>query len=305
MILKTIDDKKLQINTLKDLLFRSNSESQKKLISKDLNMLKVGDEAEQENAYYLDFAFEKSKNVIVLHDIRLEYKRRIAQFDHILISRFGIELLETKSLKGSMTINLDGSITQVVSTTTNTYPNPLEQSKRHALVLKEFLDDSSLVSKRIEFLGGIEISSKVLIHPKTTITNKELPDGFERADSFVSKRDKEIDSIGIFNVFKLLSKLYNIDKAKEIAQVIIDAHIPLYFDYAKKFRIKKEEVNVQQVSSKKVPTKNNERFCPRCNEGRLVIKKIKSKKAQEKYNNDAFIGCSLYPKCRYTENINS
>ncbi len=300
MILKTIDDKKQQVNILKDLLSRSNSEPQKKLIQKDLNMMRAGDEAEQENAYYLDFAFEKSKNVILLHDIRLEYKGRVAQFDHILISRFGIELLETKSLKGSMTINLDGSITQVVANTTNTYPNPLEQSKRHAVVLKEFLDDSNLVSKRIEILGGIEIASRVLIHPKTTISNSELPDGFERADSFVSKRDKEIDKIGIFNAVKLLSKLYDIDKAKEIAQVIIDAHMPVEFDYTKKFRIKKEEV-FEKISDPKVQTENTERLCPRCSEGRLVVKKIKSKKAQEKYNSDEFIGCSRYPKCRYTE----
>ncbi|MDF1875996.1 topoisomerase DNA-binding C4 zinc finger domain-containing protein [Sulfurimonas sp. SAG-AH-194-I05] len=46
--------------------------------------------------------------------------------------------------------------------------------------------------------------------------------------------------------------------------------------------------------------KNNARFSPN-----VMRVGTLSKKAQKKYNNDAFIGCSLYPKCRYTENINS
>ena len=304
MILKNIDDKTERINILNNLLLQSNSEAQKKLILKDLNMIRVGDLAEQESAYYLNFAFEKSKNVILLHDIRIDYKGRVAQFDHILISRFGIELLETKSLKGLMTINLDGSITQVVSNTTTTYPNPLEQSKRHAVVLKELLDDNNLVSERVEILGGIDITNKVLIHPKTTISNSLLPDGFERADSFVTKRDKELDTIGIFDAFKKISKLYDRDKAKEIAEVIIDAHTPLEFDYTNKYRIKKEVIT-EKITSIEIATENIERFCPRCKEGRLIIKKIKSKKAQEKYNSDEFIGCSRYPNCRYTESISS
>ena len=106
--------------------------------------------------------------------------------------------------------------------------------------------------------------------------------------------------IGIFNAVKLLSKLYDIDKAKEIAQVLIDAHMPVEFDYTKKFRIKKEEV-IDKTPEPKVQTENTERLCPRCSEGKLVVKKIKSKKAQEKYNSEEFIGCSRYPKCRYTE----
>ena len=110
MIFKKIDDKSKQIETLEDLYSRSKSEAQKKLIGSDLKKVKSGYEAEKENAYYLDFELEKNKNLILIHDIRLEHEGRTAQFDHILISRFGIELLETKSSKGVMTINKDGEL---------------------------------------------------------------------------------------------------------------------------------------------------------------------------------------------------
>ena len=298
MILKTIDDKSKQIETLEDLYSRSKSEAQKKLIASDLKKVKSGYEAEKENAYYLDFELEKNKNLILIHDIRLEHEGRTAQFDHILISRFGIELLETKSSKGTMTINKDGSIDIKNGKYTNTYPNPLEQSKRHALVLKEFLAASELLSKRIDIFGGIEISSKVLINPKTTLTNSTLPEGFERADSFISNRKKEIENISVFKAVSLISKGYNIDKAMEIAQMIVNAHQPLEFDYTKKFKISKEP----QIEEKNT-IDNSKRTCPRCNEGELIVRKSKSKKAKEKYEKNEFLGCSRYPKCRYTEAI--
>ena len=306
MIFKNIDDKSKQIETLEDLLSRSTSAAQKKLIETDLKKLKSGIEAEQENAYYLNFEFEKSKHLILLHDVRLEHDGRTAQFDHLLISRFGIELLETKSSTGEMTINEDGSINLKNGKYTNTFLNPLEQSRRHGAVLRDFIDSKDLLSKRIDIFGGIEITSKVLINPKTTLTNKTLPDGFERADSFVSKRRKEIDNLGILKLLSTVSKGYSIDKAKEIAQLLVNAHTPVDFDYTMKFKMKKEIVQEEpKVIEQKPPLENDVKMCPRCNEGKLLVKKIKSKKAQEKYNNHEFIGCNRYPKCRYTENISN
>lgn len=300
MILKHIDDKSKQLETLRGLLVNSKSETQKKLINADLKRVESGYQAEKENAYYLDFVFEKSKNVLLLHDIRLEHNGRVAQFDHILISRFGIELLETKSAKGTMTINSDGSLTLKNNKYVNTYPNPLEQSKRHALVLKEFIDSHELLSKRVDIFGGIEISSKVLIHPKTNITNKKLPDGFERGDSFVSNRNKELENVSFFKAITLISKAYNIDKAKEIAQLLIDAHSPVEFDYAKKFKLKKEDVYTgEDVADMKI--QNAQQRCPKCNEGVLVLREAKSKQAKEKYEKNSFWGCSRYPACRYTQ----
>lgn len=300
MILKHIDDKSKQIETLRDLLVKSKSEAQKKMIDADLKRVEAGYQAEKENAYYLDFAFDKSKNVFLLHDIRLEYNGRVAQFDHILISRLGIELLETKSAKGTMTINDDGSLTLKNGNYTNTYPNPLEQSKRHALVLREFIDAHELLSKRVDVFGGIEISNKVLIHPKTNVTNKKLPEGFERGDSFVSNRTKEIDNVNFFKAIALLSKAYNIEKAKEIAQLLIDVHTTIEFDYTKKFKLKREDEEIKE-DVVDIKIQNTQQKCPRCNEGVLVLREAKSKQAKEKYEKNSFWGCSRYPACRYTQ----
>ena len=46
----------------------------------------------------LNFYLKDNKNVIVLYGLRIEYNGENVQIDHMLITRFGIELIESKSL---------------------------------------------------------------------------------------------------------------------------------------------------------------------------------------------------------------
>ncbi len=110
MILKEIDSKEKEIKVLERLLKESTNDKQKVLIKKDLDNLKNGYIKEKENSYLLDFEYKDNENIHVIHDIRLEYKGRTAQIDHILLTRLGIEVLESKSFSGEVTIKSDNSI---------------------------------------------------------------------------------------------------------------------------------------------------------------------------------------------------
>lgn len=174
MILKKLgNETEKQINVLRDLLNNSNSTAQKKLIKSDLKRLENGYKSEKDNAYYLDFAFKDSTHSIILHDIRLEHNGRTAQIDHIFIGRTGITVLESKSFTGELTIKDDSSLVVKYEKTINTYPNPIEQNNRHIQVLKELIDDKFNLQENTKFLGGIDITSKVIINPKTTVVNKK------------------------------------------------------------------------------------------------------------------------------------
>lgn len=201
MILKEIDTKHKEIKTLKSLIMQSNSEAQKKMISQTLKGIENGYIAEKENGYYLDFALKDRKRSFVLYDIRLEHNGRTAQFDHILITGLGITILESKSFTGRLTINNDNSLTVKYPSNIRSFPNPVEQNSRHRLVLNEFIKSNLELSARFKLMGGIKINSKVLIHPGTTVTNKNLPKEFERSDSFITKREKELDSFNLGKVF--------------------------------------------------------------------------------------------------------
>ncbi len=304
MVAKKIDSKDEEINILKQLLNKSNSEKQKSLISKDLMALENGYKAEQENAYYLDFHFESRDNLILLHDLRIEHKGRTAQIDHILIAPLGITILESKSFKGELTINDDNSLNVKYGKYTKTFPNPIEQNIRHEKVLYDFIHDTLDVPSRFKLMGGIPIDSKVLIHPNTTVSNKKLPDGFERSDAFATKRNEDIDKMGVAKVFLSTVTFVTKDFAKEIAETLIKAHKPIKFDYTSKYRIsQKETEKLQQQTITKSNENMEERICSRCKEGKLVKRKRKSKKFGTQYESDEFWGCSRFPKCRYTEEI--
>ena len=135
MILKQTDNKTSQLKILEKLLEESTSDSQKELIKKDYYKLKNGYEAEKENSYLIDFYLKDSKNTIVLHDLRLDHDGLTAQIDHLLINRLEILILESKSFKGYLEIKKDNSLEVSYNGKITSYPNPLEQAKRHAEVV--------------------------------------------------------------------------------------------------------------------------------------------------------------------------
>lgn len=304
MIFKQADSKKDSINTLKELLEKSNSDKQKALIQKDISLLNSGIASEQQNAYYIDFYMEKSENIIVIHDIRLEHNGRTAQIDHMLISRGGIELIESKSFKGVLTINNDGSLNVDYDDGMRSFPNPLEQSKRHADVLKSFLEDNISFGKRINLFGGLTIHSTVLIHPSTPIKNTSLPNNFFRADTYISKRIEEIEKMNFLKAVKIIARMIDIDTAKEIAVLICNSHKPLQFDYRKKYRVSESDNEVAEVSTEFISKKEDAQQsikqlsqndpCPFCNNP-LVLRKGK--------DSNSFLGCSTYPKCRFIRRV--
>jgi Nuclease-related domain/Topoisomerase DNA binding C4 zinc finger len=304
MIFKRLDTKQDEINTLNTLLKNSKSEKQKALISRDLKSLKNGYESEKQNAYYIDFYLEDSKNVMVLHDIRIEHNGKSAQIDHILITRLGIELLESKSFVGELTINSDNSMGVKYKGKVNSFENPLEQSRRHAKLLKDYIDEYFDLGKRIKLLGGFPIDNIVLISPKTTITNKTLPDKFFRADSYIDARNKEIDNMGVVSAFKQAGTMIMIDTVKMLAKFISDSHTPIKFDYTAKYKVSKEKSISKKKPSDVVEVEDTKEVgqlkegspCPFC-ENPLVLRNAKK--------STPFLGCSKYPRCRFTRRVSA
>jgi hypothetical protein len=247
---------------LNNLLKKSNSDAQIKLIKLDLAKLKNGYISEKDNAYLLDFGLKDSKNIVVLHDIRIEYNDTVAQIDHILISRLEVTVLESKSFSGNLTIKDDGSLLVTYGKNKTTYPNPIEQNRRHVQVLQNLINDKFNLQANTKLFGGLIFNTKVLINPKTTITNRKLPDGFERADSYLTKREKEIDNMSAIKLLSMASKIMTIDKVKELGEFLIQNHKPKSYDYKNKYRIKTSQKNEE----------NEEKYkCIKCESQNLQV----------------------------------
>lgn len=299
MILKQIDDKSQELKTLKTLLKQSVSQKQKLLIKQDIAKVENGYKAEKDNAYYLDSRLKNSKTIVVLHDIRLEDDDNSAQFDHILVSRIGIIILESKSFTGDLTIKNDNSLSVKYGGKTKTFPNPIAQNIRHKEFLEQFLLKHFEFNKRIAWFEGIRIEHKVLFDTKTNITNDKLPDGFVRADNFLDERWAELEKDNFGKVLKKVFKIMSEDKMKNLANIIKENHQPKAFDYKKKYKISNKNTSVAEKVGMKKALKNDTKFCPRCQKGTLTLRK--SNKNNKKYESQEFFGCSLYPKCRYIQ----
>lgn len=248
MILKNIDEQKeLDILILKEKLDLSKNEKQKYLIKKELTKLETGLKGEKETAYFIDFNLKDSENYVVLHDLRFEIDELTAQIDHLLINRaVGIILVETKNTKAEVTINDDGTMLyEYGNNKKHNQANPLEQSKRHEIVIEKILQKYNM---------KLNILSYVVFLPNVIIKNKKLPKHFLRADTFYDSiynefvhSPKKIISV----VAKLImNTLLTTKEAINIGNILINEHKPISIDYNKKYFIKIEE-NIDVIEEEK------------------------------------------------------
>ena len=277
MILKQTDNKTSQLKILEKLLEESTSDSQKELIKKDYYKLKNGYEAEKENAYLIDFYLKDTKNTIALHDLRLEHDGLTAQIDHLLIHRLEMLILESKSFKGYLEIKKDNSLEVSYNGKITSYPNPLEQAKRHAEVVKKVLAANNIISDGF-FSSGYKINSQVVINPNTTVRNKTLPEHFSKADVFITEWRKKTDSIGLLKAVKLLLVgIKSKDEILNIGNFLLSMHKPIEFDYQKKYKIaKKEEITkLEKAQDEKIEKPDIETQLKKYRYKVSVSKKIK------------------------------
>ena len=96
-----------------DLINLSNrvTSNKKKLIDKDIALLKYGMNGEKNVCYELNNSFIP---MLCLHDLRLEYNGYAAQFDFIVITNRFVYVLETKKLSGDIEVNSDGDFIRII-----------------------------------------------------------------------------------------------------------------------------------------------------------------------------------------------
>jgi len=100
---------------------------------------KYGYDAEKQMAFYLKRAFQDKEDIYVINDLRLEMNDDVAQIDHLIVHRFGFTIVESKSVTSKISINEFGEWTRHYPKYTRGMPSPVNQAKRQADFLKNFL----------------------------------------------------------------------------------------------------------------------------------------------------------------------
>lgn len=251
MILKEIDKQKEEdIKLLKEKLNLSKNEKQKYLIKQEISKLETGLIGEKETAYFIDFKLKDSENYVILHDLRLEIDGLTAQIDHLLINKaIGIILVETKNTKAEVTINDDGTMLyKYPNNKTYNQANPLEQSKRHELVVEKILGKYNMKSN---------ITSYVVFLPNVIIKNKTLPKNFLRSDTFYDSIYTEFahspKKVLTAAAKLFINKIPSTKEIRNIGNILVAEHKPISIDYDAKYKIKKEiEKKVEETIVEKL-----------------------------------------------------
>lgn len=204
------------------------------------------------------------KDYIVLNDILIKSSNGYtSQIDELVLSEYGIFVIETKNYKGWIFGNeRSENWTQVIYKEKFTFRNPIKQNWSHIYALKNVLSKYSnikyypiIVFSGNATLKGIESSIPVIYSNKLNSTIRKL--SFEKCLS--------------------IEDLNNIQSILESAK-IEEKH-------ARKEHVK----NIKQTVKEKEIKKSN-LICPRCN-SELKLRNGK---------NGKFYGCSNYPRCRFT-----
>jgi len=206
------------------------------------------------------------EDYLVLNDIMVRTDRGTSQIDHIVLSRFGVFVIETKTYTGWIHGSEDADYwTQTVYRNKQKFRNPIKQNYGHIAALKETMPEFRDIPYHsiIVFAGDAELKN---VNVKAEVV-------------YV---DCLYDTIMRYRVFPVLSD----DDVKKIWSILNEKTIAGRTE-------RKEHIREVRAVKKERQQKQDKLICPRCG-GQLV-------KRSGKYGE--FLGCSNYPKCKYKDNI--
>jgi predicted RNA-binding Zn-ribbon protein involved in translation (DUF1610 family) len=296
VIIKRRDSKQAEIEELTALLSLPLPENKRFLIDRELRFTRSGVKGEKDAAYLIDFYHATSPRWAVIHDLRLEHHDRVAQIDHLLINRFfDIYVLESKNFSYGVKITDTGEFLVDSGNKYFAIESPIEQNKRHQVVIDEVIKQFDIMPKRL----GINIKPTylcyVLVSPKSRVIRPPLK-RFDtsmviKADALRTIIDRKYDEASNLTILKAASKLVSFETVVEVAKRLVSCHKPKKMDYRKRFGIDKLDLPPRTM---KADPKGTVPSCPKCG-SRMILRTAKSgpKPGQQ------FWGCSNFPKCRY------
>ncbi len=206
----------------------------------------------------------------VLNDIKINnpsHNTKTSQIDHLVVSKYGIFVIETKAYKGKIYgKEYSRQWTQILSNQKNYFMNPVLQNYGHIKALEAILEDT---------YPNMKYFSVIAFSPEANLKDVEIKDANICKISQVGKLIKSLSSEEIITD-EILNDIIKIIKANRAQQTNL-AHI----NDIKKIKKENEE-------------KIEEGICPKCG-GKLVERKGKYGK---------FMGCSNFPKCRFVVSEN-
>lgn len=209
---------------------------------------------------------QQDRDFRVFNDVLIRTKRGSTQIDHIVVSTYGIFVIETKNFSGWIHGNEKAEYwTQTFYQTRNKFRNPIRQNWAHIYALKEVLSDYRYIAYYpvIVFTGDGELKN----------INSTVPVVY---DYQLLDTIKDLRGVQILSEEQVACIADRLDSVNIQDREAVKEHV---------YAVQKQVYERKQ--------KEKSLICPRCGWS-LVIRNGQYGK---------FYGCSHYPKCRYTQNL--
>lgn len=200
----------------------------------------------------------------LVKNVTLPTEDGTTQIDHIIVSEFGVFVIETKNMKGWIYGGeKQKTWTQKIYKHTTKFQNPLYQNYKHVKTIESALEiEHSKIFSLIVFVGDSTFKT-------------EMPDNVIYSGGFIRYIKSKTD--------KIISQ----EEVKKIVSMIESGRL------SRTLKTHREHIkHVQNI----VKEKEKQNACPKCG-GELLLRVVK----QGVNKGNEFYGCSSYPKCRYTQ----
>lgn len=203
------------------------------------------------------------KKYKVINNIMIGEKGNTSQIDHILISDYGIFVIETKNYYGRITGRDYGNWILAIYKFKRKIDNPVTQNFIHIKTLKKILEQYS----------DIPYYSIIVFTKRSVLKVRTSTDVIYHSDLLATIKKYEKDDVSEKTSDKIYEQLLslNIKEGKAI----------------------KEHIGRIKTNKEEFKNKIEDDVCPKCG-GILVIRNSRYGK---------FKGCSNFPKCRFTANF--
>ncbi|WP_310441405.1 NERD domain-containing protein [Sulfurimonas sp.] len=202
----------------------------------------------------------------LIKNVTLPTEDGTTQIDHIVVSEFGVFVIETKNISGWIYGDeKEKSWTQKIYKHTSMFQNPLHQNYKHVKTIETILEiDHSKIFSVVVFVGNSTFKT-------------EMPENVTYEGGFIRY------------IKSKTNKIISQEEVEKIVSMIESGRL------SQSFKTHTEHIeHVQNI----VKEKKYQNLCPKC-ESELILRVVK----QGVNKGSEFYGCSSYPKCKHTAQI--
>lgn len=224
----------------------------------------------------------KQPDYYLFKDVLLQIDKGTTQIDHVLVSRFGIFVIETKNMKGWIFGKENqAKWLQQIYKHKSYFQNPVHQNFKHKSALESVLDvDPASVKSLVVFVGDATFKTPM---PSNVIYSSGLRKYIRSYSKEFFSEGEVVDLIRQLSEGKLTSSFKNKYKHVQYAKSLQSPHK------------QSKDIKKDVTDKKDAPIFTGKtRLCPKCGND-LVLRAAK----QGDNKGNQFYGCSAFPKCRF------